>query len=91
MQISCASNLFDAPDLSACDLCVLALVIDIEQLARLFGIEEQTARTDELECVPLCGIVTRRNRDATLRPAVAHLKLNCGNRTHADIDHATSG
>src|SRR5262249_23839946 len=91
VQIGCAFDLFDGSELGATDFRVLTLVIDIEQLARLAGIQKETARTDELQRVPFRRIVTRCDRDAALRAPVTHLELNSGHRTHADVDDAVAG
>ena len=91
MQISCAFDLFDCSEIRAADFRVLALVINIEQLACLTGIQKETAWTNELQCVPLGGVVTGCDRDATLRATMSYLKLDCWYRADADVDNAIAG
>jgi hypothetical protein len=91
VQIRRAFDLFNGSEVSAADLRVLTLVIDIAQLARLAGIQKQTARTDELQRVPFGGIVTGGDRDAALRVPVSHLELNCRHGADADVENAIAG
>ena len=91
MQIGRAFDLVDGSELGATDFRVLTLVIDIEQLARLGGVQKKAARTDELQRVPFGGIVTRCDRDTALRAPVSHLELNCGYGAEADVDNAVAG
>jgi hypothetical protein len=69
----CAFDLFNCSDFVAADFCVFALVINIQQLARLSGVEKQSVGAYELQRVPLRGIVTRRDRDSAVCFAVSHL------------------
>ena len=74
----------------ACDLGVIALVINIEQFTRLTRIEKKTVRTDELQRVPLRGIVTRSDRDSPVRFSTPHLQLHCRHRNDTDVDDAAA-
>jgi hypothetical protein len=60
------------------------------QLRAFTGFEEESGRTDELQRVPLDGIVTRRYRQTTRRVMMFYRELNRGCRRDTDGYDANS-
>ena len=90
MRVRCAFNFVDRPDLGSTYLRVFALVIDVEQFARLSRIQKKSRWSNKLQGIPFGGIMTRGDRDAAVRMTLPHLQLHRRDRTHANVDNAAS-
>ena len=67
-------------------LLELALMVDVQQLLRLQGIQVEPIRPHELEGVPLGVVVPRRDGDAAARLEPRHRELQARRRTDAQVD-----
>ncbi len=66
MQISRSGKLGNFSHFRAPDSRVFSLMVNIQQLTRLTGVQEKTALTDELQRVPFRRVMTCGNRNAAM-------------------------
>src|SRR5882672_7589384 len=76
--------------ISAPDLRVRALMINVEHLTRLTATEEKPLSADKFQSIPLRRVVAGGNRNASMGVMMAHEQLNCRHWAHSDINDATS-
>jgi hypothetical protein len=73
------------PNLAGTYLGESPLVIYVQEFFGLMSVQEESPATDELECVPLCGVVTRRDCDSASSLSFPGSDLDGRNRTNPEI------
>src|SRR5262245_5253563 len=81
---------FDAAHLGAGDFVVIALVIDVEQLARLPRAQKQPFGVDELQRVPFRRIMAGGDGYAALSVALLDHQLHGRYGTYIEVDHTAA-
>ena len=73
-----------------CGLGELALMVNIQKLFGLLGVQIESIATNKLQCIPGGRIVTGGNGDSSIRFEPGHGQLETGRRTNSKINNLTT-